>query len=220
MRVSLIGVGDKKFYFNELLKINNVELDIHLNNIAISLKNSDSVPVCLADYGVLFDLVKKFKGLNGEKVVGLAPLSDNTFGVSHMKEFIDSKINGKKIFDEIIDTGDWFKQDATHCLFGNVVLVLGLSPGSMGELAHGYYFYNMFNPNSWGNISKNSINKKIVAGKKIPLHTIIYSPFVKNKLQFELEKYIEKFGGKIFYVSNAKELESVLIKIKKDWQNK
>jgi hypothetical protein len=218
LNISLIGAGDINFHFNELLKINSGDLDFHLNNIALSFKKTNSVPICLTDCGVLFDLVKKFKEMGGKKVVGLAPLSDDTFGISHMKEFLDAKINEKKVFDEIIDTGNWYKQDMTHCLFGDVILLLGLTTGSLGELAYGYYLYNLIGGFKNGiNIKSEKIHKKICAGKNCPLHTIVYSPFIKEKLPFELEKYVEKFGAKIFYVSNASELENILFEIKKDW---
>jgi hypothetical protein len=218
VKVCLVGVGDKDFHFNQMININNSQLDFHLNEIATTLKNSNSIPVCLADYGILFDLVKKFKEFGGEKSIGLAPLSDNSFGVNHMKEFIEAEVNGKKVFDEIINTGDWYKQDITHCLFGDVILLLGLSPGALGELSYGYYFYNIIGGFKQGiNKKSNNVHEKISAGKNIPLHLIVYLPFVKEKLSFELEKYVEKFGAKVFYVSNTKELEKILFEIKKDW---
>ncbi len=221
MKISLIGAGNTKFHFNDLLKIDDNKLNSHLSEIAISFKNTNSIPVCLADYGVLFDLVKKFKEIDGKKVIGLAPLSDDSFGISHMDEFLNAKINNKNIFDEVIDTGNWYKQDMTHCLFGDVILLLGLTTGSLGELAYGYYLYNLIGRfKKEKNTSSEKIHKKVCAGKNIPLHLIVYSPFIKDKLPFELEKYIEKFGAKIFYVSNAKELEKVLLKIKKDWPSK
>ncbi|MDD3083526.1 MAG: hypothetical protein PHP82_00725 [Candidatus ainarchaeum sp.] len=221
MKVCLVGVGDKKFHFNEMLNINDIELDNYLNEISFAFKNTDSVPVCLTDYGILFDFVKKFKSVGGNKVIGLAPLSDDSFGISHLQEFINAEINSKKVFDEIIDTGDWYKQDMTHCLFGDVILVLGLSTGSLGELAYGYYLYNLIGGfKKEINDKSSSIHKKICAGKNVPLHTIVFSPFLKEKLPFELEKYVEKFGAKIFYVSNSKELENVFVEIKKDWPNK
>jgi len=216
MKVVLIGAGDVKFHFNELLKINNNNLDIHLQNIAAVLKETKSLPVALADRGILFDLVKKFKESGGEKVVGLAPLSDNTFGISHMEEFINAKVNGKKVFDEIIDTGDWYKQDMTHCLFGDVILVLGLTTGSLGELSYGYYLYKLIGGFKEGVKAKGTnIHKQIIAGTKVPLHTIVYSPFVKDKLPFEIEKYVEKFGCKVFYVKDAVGLKQVLKNLEK-----
>jgi hypothetical protein len=211
MKVVLAGAGDIKFHFNELLKINNEELDTHLNEIATVLKETNSTPVCLTDRGVLFNLVKKFKAAGGEKAIGLAPLSDNTFGITHMQEFIEAKVSGKKVFDEVIDTGDWYKQDMTHCLFGDVILMLGLTTGSLGELSYGYYLYKLIGGFKVGVEAKGkTIHERIIAGEKMPLHTIVYAPFTKDKLPFELEAYINKFGAKVFYVSNEKELNKVL----------
>ena len=216
MKVSLIGAGDVKFHFNELLKINNDTLNVHIENIATVLKETRAIPVALADRGILFDLVKKFKEIGGEKAIGLAPLSDNTFGTSHMEEFIESKVNGKKVFDELVNTGDWYKQDMTHCLFGDVILVLGLTTGSLGELSYGYYLYKLIGGFKKGVETKGkNIHPQIIAGENIPLHTIIYLPFVKDKLPFELEKYIEKFGAKVFYVKDSVELKKVLKDLEK-----
>jgi len=216
MKVSLIGAGDVKFHFNELLKISNGELNKHLEKIANSLKETNSIPVALADRGVLFDLIKKFKKINGENAIGLAPLDDTTFGTAHMKEFIEAEINGKKVFDEIISTGDWYKQDMTHCLFGDVVLVLGLTTGSLGELSYGYYLYKLIGGRKEGvETKRKDVHERIVAGSKIPMHTIVYSPFMKERLPSELEKYIEKFGAKVFYVKDAVELKQVLKNLEK-----
>jgi hypothetical protein len=216
VKISLIGAGDVKFHFNELIGINNLELEKHLEEIAIVLKETSSVPVCLTDRGVLFDLVKKFKKIGGGEVIGLAPLSDNTFGISHMSEFINAKIDERKVFDEIIDTGDWYKQDMTHCLFGDVILMLGLTTGSLGELSYGYYLYNLLNwLKSDCKNQSNLIHKKVSAGKKNPFSTIVYLPFIKSKIPFEIEKYIEKFGGKVFYVNDSVELKKILLSLKK-----
>jgi hypothetical protein len=216
MRVSIIGAGDIKFHYNELLEMSDNELSIHLEKIAFVLKETDSIPVALPDRGIPFELTKKFKEIGGEKAIGVAPLSDNSFGITHMNEFIESNVGGKKVFDEVIDTDNWYKQDMTHCLFGETILVLGITTGSLGELAYGYYLYNLMQGHKPGVKTKsNMIHEKIVAGSKIPLNTIVYMPFVKGKLPFELEKYIEKFGGKVFYVKNSSELKDVIIKLKK-----
>ena len=61
MKISLIGAGDVKFHFNELLNINSGDLEKHIEKIALVLKETNVVPIALADRGILFDLVKKFK---------------------------------------------------------------------------------------------------------------------------------------------------------------
>jgi hypothetical protein len=214
MKIVLIGAGDVNFHFNEMLNINEEKLNEHLSKISSVFIETNSVPVALADRGVLFNLVKNFKEKGGKEAIALAPLSDNSFGISHMKEYIEAEVSGKKVFDKIIDTGDWYKQDMAHCLFGDTVLLLGLTTGSLGELSYGYYLYNLIGGFKEGVEAKGtSIHPEIVAGSKIPLNTIVYLPFVKNKLPFELEAYINKFGCKLFYVSNEKELKEALEKI-------
>ncbi len=61
---------------------------------------------------------------------------------------------------------------------------------------------------------KENIHKKIQAGEKIPFTVLIYKPFFKNKLPFEIESYIKKTGGDIIYIKSSKELKSVIGKLK------
>jgi len=93
------------------------------------------------------------------------------------------------------------------CLFGDVILMLGLSPGSIGEVAFGYYLYKLFigeKPEVKLKIKK--IHEEARAGEKVPFTLLIYEPFMKSKLNEELERYIKKFKGEIRYVKNSEEL--------------
>ena len=53
-------------------------------------------------------------------------------------------------------------------------------------------------------------NRRHLSGVRTPFSVIVYLPFFRDKLPFEIEAYIKKTGGKIFYVSNPKELLSLL----------
>jgi len=57
------------------------------------------------------------------------------------------------------------------------------------------------------------IHPKAIAGKRFPLSTIIFMPFVKQRLPQEIESYINKLGGKVFYVHTTKELAQAFKKV-------
>ena len=211
LRVCLIGAGDIDFHYFKLLKVKKPDFERHVEEIAASLVNSGSEIVLLPDRGVSFEVAKKYKELGGRKVFGTVPKSDSDFGIKHLQEFIDAEVNGKKIVDEEIDTGTWYKQDLTHCLFGDVVLVLGVSLGALGELSYGYYLYKLFlgkKPNVF--VLKDKIHPKIVADSKFPFAAIVYEPFVKKKLPFEIEAYIKDCGGKVFYAESASDIKEII----------
>lgn len=202
MRVCLIGPGDINYHFNELLKIPREELTKHTLNITKALLKQEIV--LLPDKGLPFEIAKRYKEMKGKKIIGTVPKQDKDFGVSHLKSYFDSGL-----FDEIIDTGDWYKQDLTNCLFGDVVLMLGNTIGSIGELSYGFYLYKLLGKNA------TKLHKDIKAGQTIPFIVLIYKPFVKGKLNIEIEEYIKKANGQIFYIKNVKELKEKLLELDK-----
>lgn len=104
LRVNLIGAGDIKFHYFDLLEIPEDRFYKQVKEIAKMLQEAEVEIVLLPDRGISFEVAKRYKEFNGKKVYGTVPLSDKDFGISHLKPYIDAKVNGKKIFDEIIDT--------------------------------------------------------------------------------------------------------------------
>ncbi|RMF56115.1 hypothetical protein D6745_00225 [Candidatus Woesearchaeota archaeon] len=215
IRVCLIGPGDAEWHFHKLLGMTNDELNEQIMGIAgVLAKNAEIV--LLPDRGICFEIAKMYKKLGGRKVLGTVPLSDKDFGIKHLKNYMEAEVSRKKVFDEFIDTDNWYKQDLTHCLFGDVVLMLGNSLGSIGELAYGFYLYKLFvgkKPEVKARMK--AIHPEARAGRKIPYSVIVYKPFVKGSLSLEVEEYVKRIGGKIFYVSSAKELEEVIKELRK-----
>ncbi len=215
LRVVLIGAGDIQYHYFNLLNFDEKNFEKSLNEISKILSEEDFEIVLLPDRGVSFEIAKKYKFFNGKKVLGTVPLSDKDFGIKHLEKYMSFEFDGKKVFDEFIDTGNWYKQDLTHCIFGDIILMLGNSLGSMGELVYGFYLYKLFRgdkPNV--KAKKKAIHEEVRAGENIPYSLIIYEPFVKEKLNYEIEEYIKKHGGKIFYVKNSNELKNVLKELK------
>jgi len=210
-RISLIGAGDIRFHYFEMLGMMEYNFHRHVEGIAKALQESGSEIVLLPDRGVSLEVAIKYREFRGKKVYGTVPISDKDFGIGHLKQYIDTEVLGNRLFDEIIDTGSWYRQDLTHCIYGDVVLMLGNSLGSLGELAYGYYLYKLF---SGGKpelkVDIGSISENARAGKFVPFSTIIYGPFMKGKLNYETEKYIEKLNGNIIYANSAEDLKQAL----------
>ncbi len=213
LKVVLIGPGNIKYHYSELLKINENKFSEHFEKIAKVLAETSEI-VLLPDEGACFELAKKYKEFKGKKCYALVPLDDKDFDITHLKPFMNEKVNNKKLFDKVINTGNWYKQDLTHCLYGDVILMLGSSLGSLGELTSSFYVYNILKGQKQGyDTSKEKIHKDILAGKKIPLTLIIYKPFIKSDLQFEIKEYIKRIGGRIYYAKNAEELKKIILSL-------
>ncbi len=212
MRISLIGPGDIDFHYKELLGLTNSELNSTLERIAQALVNSNAEIELLPDRGVSTEIAKLYKQKGGKKVIGTVPKSDTTFGIEHLKPYIETQINNQPLFDEIIDSGDWFKHDLIKGLMGNAILYLGSSPGTDGERHYAVYLYKLLKRFKQGvEVSSKKIHPEIKAGENFSVY--IYSPFLLNKrLPKEDEAYMQKFGIKLHYINSPEELESILSK--------
>ncbi len=217
LRISLIGPGDIRFHYFELLKLEEKQFLKQIGAIAKVLAASGHELVLLPDRGVSFELAKRYKAHGGKKVYGTVPQSDQDFGIKHLRPYINAKTNdGKNVFDEIIDTQNWYKQDLTCCIFGDVILMLGNSLGSLGELVYGYYLYKLFvGEKPEVRAKKKEIHHEVRAGENVSYTALIYLPFVKEKLNAEIEAYIKKVGGDVVYVRNPQELKKALEECRK-----
>lgn len=211
MRLILIGPGDIRFHYLKLLGFKDRGFSSELEKIAKSIAESGAEIELLPDAGISLEIAKLYKQKDGNRVIGVAPLSDKTFGVKHLEQYIKAKIDGKPIFDEIIDSGDWYKHDLTKALFGNACLCLGLSPGTEGERQYGIYLYKLIAGFKEGvEISGKRIHPELRAGKDYTL--FVYSPFYKSKrLSEEDEAYCKKFGVKLVYIKDSKQLKERLL---------
>jgi len=212
LRLSLIGPGDIDFHFLQLLGFEDRELKSELEKIAQSLVDSGVELELLPDRGISIEIAKLYKQKGGRKVIGAVPKSDKTFGIEHLKQYIEMQVNGNPLFDEIIDSGDWFKHDIIKGLLGNAILYLGSSPGTDGERNYAIYLYKLISRFKEGvEVSGARIHPEIKAGKDFSI--FVYSPFIKaGKLAKEDEAYCKKFGINLVYVKNVKELKQKLSK--------
>ena len=130
-----------------------------------------------------------------------------------MDKYINEQVDNQPLFDEIIDSGDWFKHDMIKGLMGNVVLYLGSSPGTDGERNYAVYLYKLMRGFKQSvEISGKRIHSEIRAGEDYSI--IVFKPFLINKkLAPEDEAYLKKFGINLFYVDSANKLKSILDKL-------
>lgn len=215
MKLCLIGPGNTEWHFFKFLKLNKKKFLKELEKIAKILAKLDIELVLLPDKGICFEIAKLYKQYGGKKVIAVLPENDKKWGVKHLLPYLNAEIelNGKKlkVFDEKINSGDWYKQHFMFCLFSEVIFLLGISTGSMYELCDAYYIYKLFRGfKGVKKVMQKQLHPKIVAGLNMPLYTIAYLPFLKQKLPKEIEAYIKKFEADIFYVKNSKELEKIL----------
>jgi len=211
MRISLIGPGDIKFHYQELLGIPQPEFELELEKIAQALVDADVELEILPSEGVEIEVAKLYKQKGGKKVMGGIPKADKTFGIKHLQKSIDTQVNGKPLFDEFIDTGDWFKNDLIRGLLGEKLLYLGSSPGTGAARDHAVYLFKLIQRFKKGvEVDATAIHPEIRARDEFEI--IVYSPFMKSgALLEEDEIYMKKFGIKLTYVSSAEELKSALI---------
>lgn len=214
-RVSLIGPGDVAWHYERLLGIHNTEFNEHIEGLAEVLARNGHELSLLPDKGAPYELAKAYRRQSDGIIVANVPASDTNIGIEHLQRYREAEIKGKPVFNKEIDTGTWYKQDVTHTLFADAVLLLGSSLGSLGELNLGYYVYNLLGGHKTKvQARKKRVNKEILAGREFTFTTLCYTPFMKDKLPVEIEAYIRKSGGQVQYIDNANELEKALKELK------
>jgi hypothetical protein len=213
MRIVLVGPGDIEFHYFQLLKIQEQRFYSELEQIAQALADSGTEIDLLPDKGVSLEIAKLYRKYRGKRVIATVPESDQTFGVKHLGDYRGLKVDNLPLFDEIIDTGDWFKHDMTKGLFGDAMLYLGNSPGTEIEMSSAVYLYKLLRGlKQYLEITRKKIHPKMVVSDNYSL--IVYSPLlIGNKLPKEEEAYLTKFGINLFYVNDPQELREQLGKI-------
>jgi hypothetical protein len=214
MRITLLGPGEVEYHYQELLKIPRSKFISELESISQALVDSDVELDLLPDTGISIEIARLYKKQGGKKVIASLPLSDKTFGIKHLETYRKEVIKGKSLFDEEIDTGDWYKHDLTKGLFGNAILYLGHSPGTEIERNGSVYLYKLMKGYKENlDLARNKINPHILANNNLAI--IVYSPFlITGHLSKEDESYMERFGIKLFYVKDSLELKTIISKLR------
>jgi len=214
LRVSLIGPGDIDFHFYELLKFPKKKFQSELEKIAKVLAESNVEIEFCPDKGISFELAKEYKKQGGKKVIASVPQDDKAYGIKHLEPYLKTKVNGKKLINEKINTGDWKQQNRLKALLGDVVLYLGTSIMANAETNYGIYLFKLMNKFKKGIDNAKYLHPEVRAGKNIPYTHFVYSPFLKNKkIPSEIEAYMKKYGIKLVYISSPNQLKEKLSKL-------
>ena len=214
IRIAIIGPGNLEFYYQKLQKIKKKKLESELEKIAKALVEADVEIVLVPDKGIDMEIARKYKKQGGRKVIGTIPKSDKRYGIKHLKPYMKEKINGKNIFDEFINSGDWKEQNRLRGFFGDIVLSLGISPGSELEMNYSTYLFKLMKGFKDGVSTLKGVHPQIRANNHIPYTYFIYTPFIKTKKLYpETEAYIKEFGIKLEYIKSPKHLKEKLQKL-------
>jgi hypothetical protein len=211
LRVSIIGPGNVKYHYQDMLKLPKGKFSKELKDIAKALVKANSEIVVLPDDGAPFELACLYKKFGGQKAFASIPKDDKDLGIEHLKPYAEYKINGKRLFDEVINTKDWYGETFYLAMLGDVVLMLGFSLGSMGELSLSYYMHKVFiGDKVMKGVKDKRVPPQIRGGKSVPFSVIIYKPFIKHRLNKEMELYIRRHKGRIYYAENGNDIFNVL----------
>ncbi|MCK5624449.1 hypothetical protein KAI04_01250 [Candidatus Pacearchaeota archaeon] len=207
LRISIIGPGNIKYHYQDLLRIKEKTLKKHINNLGKVIAESNNSIAIVPDKGICLEIAKSYKKQGGKQVLAIVPKDDKKYGTKHLKQYIFEK----NLFDKTINSKTWQEQLFNLCLYGDVCLYLGSSIGSNAELLASVYRYNKLNKFKK---NKKKFDKEIKAGSEIHLTFIIYTPFLKSKrLPTETEAYFKKFKIKLEYVKSPKQLKEKLQKL-------
>jgi len=220
MRLSIIGPGKTELHFQKFLNIPKNKLIKEINEIAKTISDSGAEIEFLPDKGISLEIARSYKNQKGKKVIAVLPKSDKIFGIKHLEPYLNEKVNNKPIFDEIIDSDNWFKHDIIKALFGNAVLLLGKSPGTQLEINGAVYLLHIMKGLKENiNVSLCKIHPELKAD--IDFTIFIYSPFILGgKLSKEDELYLKEYKIDFVYINNPEELKQELIKFNKISSNR
>ncbi len=214
LRVSVVGVGSLT-YLSQFCKKDEETIKENLRKIAKILADYDVELICLTGIEIL--LAKEFKIFGGSTVIAPLPIEDKIIGIKHLQQYIEMDVKRFPLFDGFIDTSDWFKTDFIRPLLGDVLVLLGYSPGTLLELNAGLYMYKILQgkkSNTFLSID-DPLRKHLRAGTKFPFEVWIYKPFVSGRLPREIEEYCKKIGVKLIYIKNPDDLRRNLERIEK-----
>lgn len=183
MDAVIIGVSDRSVLWR-FGKIKEKEYLKFIKEYAESLAKHFENIIVTPDDGIYSDIALEFGKIKNKKPIAYYPDKDTFYGVKHIEQ------NFPKYELRKID-GDWYKLDADITKQSNVIICLGLTPGSLIELSFIKYHqkYGVF---------KNPELKNI--------HLFIDERCIEQKLPKSFEVQISN----IFYYQNINELEKLI----------
>lgn len=134
-----------------------------------------------SDKGMLVKVARAYKKNNGRKLVVLWPKRAEPWPTEHAKPYI-------RYADEIRQEPNWFWSNYNVVALPEVCICLGLSAGTLSELAYIKWNYQL----KRGNLKKLIAIKELLRGGKLPL-----------EIEFDIK-------GILIYVDKVEKLREVL----------
>jgi hypothetical protein len=126
MKISLLGTGDIS-KISRYASMSESEITNLIRQIAELLAKSKNELVIIPNKGIPLEIVKIYKQKGGKKVLGVVPIKDKDYGLGHIEEFLS-------LIDERLEVDSWYDADGKVAAFGEICIVIGLSPGVMRAL--------------------------------------------------------------------------------------
>ncbi len=185
MRLALIGPSDMDYYACEILGVSKEELFKRLEGVVEQVGPGKDL-LLLAAPGIAKEFSSRYKKKYGCSVWATMPKQDTYFGT----DMLDDDC---QLYDEIIDSGTWFEQDLLHALYGDAVLMLGTSLGTLGELVYGIYCFDLLKKG----IGKRKEEMIALNHEKLQIHVAM--SLMPSKLDVAIEKYGREKGAVFHY---------------------
>lgn len=153
MKVSILGAGDitKIHRFSNLKES---EIKKLIQDLGKFLARKDVELVIVPARGIPYEIAKVYKKYNGKKVIGAIPKDDKEYGIMHIQEYLH-------IADEQFNIGDWYDLNGRIAAQGNISICLGLSGGTICDIAMLKYHYKYLNSKTQLYIFENTISEKL-----------------------------------------------------------
>lgn len=178
LKVSIIGPSDPWYISRHTRLTRNAVIDI-TEKIGKLLAANNVEIIFVPDTGVAHFVAKAYKKAGGPKVIGLVPKDPEPFGIRHLEPQMN-------VVDEIKELPDWYHITGKICQEGDFVICVGMSPGTMAELAWMKFYWSFF-----------GIDKRV----------IVFMNTLSNPIPSEVEE-----GLWLIYIDSVEQLEDILKK--------
>lgn len=151
MKVSILGSGDIT-KIHRFSGISELELNNLIKKLGKYLAEKNIELVIVPARGIPYEIAKIYKENNGKKVIGLVPRDDKQYGIMHIKDYLH-------IMDEEINIGNWYDLNGKIAAYGDIAICIGLSGGSICDIAMLKYHHKYLNNKTKLIVFKNTISK-------------------------------------------------------------
>ncbi len=153
MKISILGTGDIS-KISRHTAMSKQELKVLIEEIGKLLAEKRCEAVIIPNKGIPLEISKIYKKNGGKKVLGVVPVKDKDYGLGHIKEFLS-------LIDEQLEVDSWYDADGKVAAFGDICIVIGMSPGVMRALTALKFHQKYRNNKTKLIVFKNTLSTKI-----------------------------------------------------------